>query len=96
MNVRANPINLNAQLDAAYSAQKAAAKREAERTRKKLLEFASELAGESETGEACAVRREAGEEDRGDKERQNQQDLRKEQEEQASPRVADKSISDWA
>ena len=36
MHVHQNQINPNAQLDAMYTAQKAAAKREAERTRKAL------------------------------------------------------------
>jgi hypothetical protein len=38
MRVHPNQINPNAQLDAMYAAQKAAAKREAEATRKKLLQ----------------------------------------------------------
>jgi hypothetical protein len=54
MHVHANQINPNAQLDALYAAEKAAAQREAARTRKKLLEFASVLAGE--LGEPCVVR----------------------------------------
>ncbi len=68
MHVRANQINPNAQLDALYSAQKAAAKRETARTRKKLSEFASELAGEAESGEACIVRLEGREESQEDDE----------------------------
>lgn len=47
MRVHQSQINLNAQLDAMYAAQKANAKREAERTRKKLLDFASIMAGEA-------------------------------------------------
>ena len=48
MRVHANQIDPNIQLDAMYAAQKAAAKREVARTRKKLIESASELAGEVE------------------------------------------------
>ncbi|MGA8212222.1 MAG: hypothetical protein WB799_01415 [Candidatus Sulfotelmatobacter sp.] len=56
MHVHANQINPNTQLDALYAAEKAAAKRAAESTRKKLLEFASELAGEAESEEGCVVK----------------------------------------
>jgi hypothetical protein len=52
MHVHASPINPKTQLDALYAAEKAAAKRAAESTRKKLLEFASELAGEADSEEA--------------------------------------------
>lgn len=48
MHVHMNQVNPNAQLDAMYAAQKAAAKREAARTRKKLMEFAAEVEGEEE------------------------------------------------
>jgi hypothetical protein len=48
MRVHANQVNPYAQLDAMHAAQKAAAKREAARTRKKLFESASGLSGENE------------------------------------------------
>jgi nitrogen fixation protein NifU and related proteins len=51
MHIHASQINPNAQLDALYAAEKASASKETERTRKKLSEFASALAGEA--GEAC-------------------------------------------
>ena len=51
MHVHPNQINLNTQTDALYAAERAAAKRAAEGTRRKLLEFASELAGEAESEE---------------------------------------------
>ena len=51
MHVHPNQINPNVQTDALYAAERAAAKRAAEGTRKKLLEFASELAGEAESEE---------------------------------------------
>jgi hypothetical protein len=50
MRVHQNQVNPNVQLDAMYAAQKAAAKREAERTRKKLFELSSELAGAGDLG----------------------------------------------
>jgi hypothetical protein len=52
----------NIQLDAMYAAEKAAARQESERTRKKLMEAASKLAGES--GEASIVEIGAREESR--------------------------------
>ncbi len=70
MRVHMNQINANAQLDAMQAAQKAAAKREAARTRKKLMEFASEVAGEAEA-EDCVVRLGARDEPQEGK-RQNQ------------------------
>jgi len=45
MRIHSNQPNPNAQLDALSAENKAAAKKRAERTRKKLLESASELAG---------------------------------------------------
>jgi hypothetical protein len=51
MHIHTNQINLNPQLDASYTAEKVAAKREAERFRKKLLESASKLASGSDSGE---------------------------------------------
>ncbi|MGA2414890.1 MAG: hypothetical protein ABSF59_10595 [Candidatus Sulfotelmatobacter sp.] len=47
MRIHANPPNPNAQLDALCAENKAAAKKRAERTRKKLLEASSEVAGEA-------------------------------------------------
>jgi hypothetical protein len=48
MHVHASQPNPYAQLDALRSAQRTAAKREAEQVRKELIESASELAGESD------------------------------------------------
>ncbi len=95
MRVHANQINPNAQLDALYAAEKAAATREAMRTRRKLVEFASELAGESGSGEACVVRLEARE---GSQEqtKEHKQGSRKKQKERADSEHVDHSISDWA
>jgi hypothetical protein len=93
MRVHTNPVNPNAQLDALYSAQRAAAKREAARTRKKLSEFASELAGENESGEACVVRLEGREDSQEGAKRQGSG---KSQKERPGEGDADRSISDWA
>jgi hypothetical protein len=96
MHVHASQINPNAQLDALYAAEKAAAKKETERTRKKLSEFASALAGEA--GEACVVRVGTNKESR---EHAKQADDRPKREsgnttKQVDSERANESISDWA
>ncbi|MGD0566897.1 MAG: hypothetical protein ABSA78_00720 [Candidatus Sulfotelmatobacter sp.] len=98
MHIHANQINPNTQLDALYAAEKAAAKREAERTRKKLSELASKLAGEADSGEDCVVRlgsREESEE-RARQESQENRAGRKKQEVRPNSEAANDSISDWA
>ncbi len=92
MRVHPNQVNPNAQLDAMYAAQKAAAKREAARTRKKLIEFASELASEVDE-EPCIVQLGAAPgEDREDAQEKRQHRSRKGN---AAGR-SENSISDWA
>lgn len=95
MHVHANQINPNAELDALYSAERAAAKREAANTRKKLLEFASELAGEADSEDACVVRLGAREESQ-EHTKQWDQPNRKKQRARADSEDVDSSISDWA
>lgn len=96
MHVHPSQINPNAQLDALYAAEKAAAKREAARTRKKLSEFASKLLGELESGEACVVRLGADEESEEQGKRENQQQSKgAEKQERGDARDADNSVSDW-
>ncbi len=97
MHVHANQINASAQTDALYAAERAAAKRAAEGTRKKLLEFASEMAGEAESGEACVVRL-GSREDSGEQAKQEDQqseDKRKKAK-TGEAENSDSSISDWA
>jgi hypothetical protein len=95
-------MNPMAQLDAAYAAQRAAGKREAARTRKKLLEFASELGGESESGESCVVKLEArqGQEEPNPQSHTNSissAERRKKKEEEGSGQERNESaVSDWA
>lgn len=91
MRVHVNQINAYAQMDALRAAEKAEAKKEAARTRKKLSEFASKLAGEAEMGEDCIVRLGAREE--SENERRQQGGKRGEKEEDGAAEV---SISDWA
>jgi hypothetical protein len=94
MRVHQNQVNPNAQLDAMYAAQRAAAKREAERTRKKLVDSASELAGEADT-EACVVKLGALQESGAETKRNFQQRTRK-QKQDRDPEGTEGSISDWA
>jgi acyl-CoA reductase-like NAD-dependent aldehyde dehydrogenase len=95
MRVHANQINPNIQLDAMYAAQKAAAKRETARTRKKLMEFASELAGEAED---CIV--ELGSREESDPQANRgkpQRPLRTHQSGGENPNSPEyEAISDWA
>ena len=95
MHIHLNQINPNAQLDALSAADKAAAKREVERTRKKLLGFASELTGETDCGEDCIVQ--LGPREEGHKQ-QNQQSLARDRKpkEQINSEGVDNSVSDWA
>jgi len=95
MHVHANPINLNAQLDALSSAQRAEVKREAANIRKKLSEFASELAGEADGGEGAIVGLGAREESEEQTRRQKQQDEERKRDAQNAG-DADSAISDWA
>jgi len=101
MHIHANQNNPNIQLNNLYAAEKAAAKRETERTRKKLLEFASALAGES--GDAWAVKLGARDESHAQEKRENQQTGNRHsqgsgkiQNEGADSEDGDHSISDWA
>lgn len=94
MHIHPNQINANAQLDALYAADNAAAKREAESTRRKLMEFASEISGEAESGEDCIVQLGAREESQ---KQQRQYPARwKKQKEHVDSEDEDNSISDWA
>jgi hypothetical protein len=98
MHVHPSPINPNAQLDALYAAEKTAAKREAERTRKKLLESASALAGHA-SGEACVVKLRARGESQKQASQQQAQGKKKQKEQSNAGDAADvrfNSISDWA
>jgi hypothetical protein len=103
MHVHANQVNPNAPADALYAAERAAAKRAAEGTRKKLLESASELAGEAESEEGCVVKLGAREEAEEQAKPQNQRDpdrrnpgRRKGRKEHLDGEDADNAISDWA
>jgi hypothetical protein len=98
MHGHANQMNPNAQLDVLYAAEKAAAKQEAARTRKKLSEFAPKLAGESDSGEDCVVSLGACEESPEQTKRQNQpgQCRGKRQKEPPDSESGSNSISDWA
>jgi hypothetical protein len=98
MHIRPNQLNPNAQLDAIYAAERAAAKRTAEGTRRKLLESASGLAGDADSEEDCVVKLGSREESREQERQQDQrnQDGRKKQKQQSDAEETDGSISDWA
>jgi hypothetical protein len=94
MHFHTNQINPNAQLNELYAAARAAATQGAARTRKKLLEFASEVAGESDSGDACVVRLGAREESQEQAKQQNQ-GSRQKQKGGADSENSGNSISDW-
>jgi len=97
MHVHSNQPNPNAQLDAIYSAQKAAAKQEAERTRKKLTDLASRLVGEA-ASEACVVELQEREQSGEPPKRQNQPNsaAKKKENERTDAEAGNSSVSDWA
>jgi len=96
MHVHASQTNPNIQLNTLYAAEKAEAKRETERTRKKLMEFASALSGEA--GEACVVKLGAhdGSEEQAKQNQPGENRSRKKRGEEASSGAGEASISDWA
>jgi hypothetical protein len=103
MHVHASQINAAAQTNALYAAERAAAKRAAEGTRRKLLEFASELSSEAESEEGCVVKLGAHEEAEEQAQQRNQQTLtlgdpgsRKGQKEKPGSGDKNNAISDWA
>ena len=97
MHVHATQPNPYAALDSLRSAQKTAARREAELVRQELVESASELEGDSDLSEACVIETEERQESQRQPRRQKQpkeQDRKPEgpsdDEESAS------HLSDWA
>jgi len=95
MHIHASQPNPNLQLDALCAAERVSAKREVERTRKKLLEFASQLSAEAESGDGCVVRLEASPDSQSSPRHKNQTDQKKEEPRAASLQES-KIISDWA
>jgi hypothetical protein len=96
MRVHQNQVNQYAQLDAVAAAQKAEAKKAAERTRKKLVESASKLAGEAEA-EACVVELNADQESNDEpKQKSEQRPRNRRQPTKGANSPEANSISDWA
>jgi hypothetical protein len=95
MHIHPSQINLNAELNALYDLQRAEAKRETDRTRKKLLDSALELEGDSDSY-VVRLGEHAESEEQGSPENQQEERSRKNQEERRDPEGTDSSISDWA
>ena len=95
MRIHANQFTQIDQLNALNDMQKAAAKKETDRVRKKLLNFSAEL---DNVADSCVVKVEAREESQQQAKRQNQQNepTQKKTEERTDSEDADSSISDWA
>jgi hypothetical protein len=105
MRIHASQLNLNADLYAANAVARAEAKASAELTRKKLLSFASALAGEVDDPEDCVVKLRGYDEPRdesGRQERPYQQEAQgggdepAEKEETELPEVEVNPFSGWA
>jgi hypothetical protein len=99
MHVHPNQSNPYIQLDTLHAAERAAAKREAAKTRKKLMESASRLAGDDD--EDCVVRlgsREESEDQPKQKNRQGQDSGTEQTTKTDSTDSEDQSetLSDWA
>lgn len=98
MHVHTNQINPIAQFDTVCAAERAAANREAARTRKKLSEFGSKLAAALDSGEDFVKGLGPREESQEQAKRQSQQNQgsRTKPTEGADSAGAHNSISDWA
>jgi hypothetical protein len=96
MRIHGNQMDAILQINALAAAAKTEAKKEAERTRKKLMERASALAGEYEDGADCVVSLSG---DRSPEEDSNSQTAHgqdaQQQEEQAG-QEGDDTFSHWA
>jgi hypothetical protein len=93
MHVHANQPTPNLQLDALYAAEKASAKTEVERTRRKLMQSASKLSAQAEFENASVVSLGANEDSREREKRQNPQGPSSQE---TAKSDTDNSISDWA
>lgn len=98
MHVHTNQINPNAQLDALYTADRAAANREAARTRKRLSEFASKLVAELGSWKGAVRRLGAYEEFQEQAKHENMQNQgsRRKQKEGTHSECPHNFISYWA
>jgi hypothetical protein len=95
MHPRQIQFDPNAQLSALYAAARAEAKKEAERTRKKLRTFAMALASEYSDEGACVVSLAEDDSPQRQPNRQNPSD-EKPQNDAAKPETAANSSSYWA
>jgi hypothetical protein len=94
MHVHPSQTTPTTQMDALYAAQKAAAKREAEGIRKKLLEFAPEAGGEEEDSVVrLGAKEDSEEEEKGNGRREGSGGKKQEKDADAED---EGFISDWA
>jgi hypothetical protein len=91
VHIHPTQVNPNALLNELHEMQKAAAKRETERVRKKLLDAPAEVEGEPDSYVVeLGAREKSGEQAPAKDQRGNQQ------EKQATSDATPRSISDWA
>jgi hypothetical protein len=93
MHVHPNQLDTNFQLNASYAVAKAEAKREAERTRKKLLNAASALADDTDAFVVQLNGDDAGE---GQTNRQSHENPEKQKDGDANLGSAEDPFSGWA
>jgi hypothetical protein len=95
MHVHGNGFDPNIQLYSLSAAARAEAAKAAERTRKKLLNAASELAGEYDDAGDCVVSlsEDSASEEQGNRQYQGGQ---KKHEDHANSEIVDDPFSDWA
>jgi hypothetical protein len=91
MHIHGNRMNVNLDLNAAYAAQQAQARREAEATRKKLFESAMRVAAENEYCVVSLAGQQENSEGQPDQERERSKGQKK-----GSGQDASSHISDWA
>jgi hypothetical protein len=105
MHIHATQPNPYAALDALRSAQKTAAKREAELVRKELMESASEIAGEAELSDTCVLQVDSRQDSQRKSKRRNQQNRRNSEQDpeqqiletnQDDSEEVESHLSDWA
>ena len=95
MHVHGNQFDPNFEMNMLYSAAEAA--KEAERTRRKLMNAASALAGEYDDADDCIVRLsgDSGSEEQANRQDGSEQGSRKKQNEQAEAESFNSAFSDW-
>jgi hypothetical protein len=95
MHIHPTQVNQSTEMNSTYVAERAAAQREVENTRKKLLSMGYEPDSELEA-EACVVELAAATEPRQPRPRPGPREGRKPARNNSEPESAGNAVSDWA